>query len=86
MNYQLLRDDIIGVLARQIHYFDGFDRISSLKASSEVIESVQGGVDRFMSDPYFRARVESITFGLMLVIREHVEAETKKPPVKEADL
>lgn len=85
MNYQRLHDDVIGVVARQLHYYENYNKISSLKTSVEVIESLDGGVERFRNDHFFRARVQSLTFALMQVIREHVKqaAQNEKGSVKE---
>ena len=89
MNYKRLQDDIAYSIAMNLHYMDGFDRISSLKTSAEVREAIDGGAARFGNDTFFQRRVESLTFTLMQVIRENIQrsdSETKKPPVKEANL
>lgn len=73
MNYLRLQDDVVGVVVRHLHYFDNYERCSSMKTAAEANGAIEGGIERYRNDPIFRAKAESMTAVLMQIIRENVE-------------
>lgn len=70
-----LHDNILEVVAKQLHYFDNVEKLKSMISAEEMADALDGGIDRYLNDYVFRAKTRSLTTRLLQVL---TEAEGKK--------
>jgi hypothetical protein len=64
-----LCNDMTDAVANQLHYFDNYQNIESMKSAADVREVVEGGRHRYMHDAMFHAKVDSMVHRIIEVVR-----------------
>lgn len=73
MDYRKLNDQITEVVAQGLHYAENIERINTMKTATEVSSEINGGMDRYMKDHIYHAKVQSLVAILMQVVRQNIE-------------
>lgn len=65
MDLNKLHNEITEEIAHGLHYLDNVEMIVGLKTAAEVQAAVEGGMDRYMNDPIFRRKVQTLVARVM---------------------
>lgn len=71
MDYKSLSNDLADVFVDAIQLFDYIDKNGAPMVFKEATESFSGGIERYRSDPIFRAKVQMLVSRVTAVVREH---------------
>lgn len=78
MNLKRLNDDLTETIARSLHYLENQDEIFSMETSAEVRAAVEGGVERYLNEPAFAAKVKSLVAQVMICVQIAAGGEGRK--------
>lgn len=68
MDYRKINDQVTEEIAQVLHYIDNIDSISKLTSARDIGNIMSGGLDRYMQDLIFRAKVRMLVASVMGVI------------------
>lgn len=60
-----LYNGLLDIVASTLRYFENVEKITALKTASEVIAASEGGVQRYKTEPIYRAKVDTMMARLM---------------------
>ena len=60
MNYKRLYDDMTEIVAEALQYFERMDTATGLMSFDDVEDAIKVSIERYRSDPRFRAKVQSL--------------------------
>jgi len=75
MDLQKVCTELTEVMAKQIHYLENINSINRLHHAYEVMEAVEGGIDRYKTDTMYKAKVDSTVAIVMEIIRANDKPE-----------
>ena len=79
MNLRKLHEEITIEIANGLHYMEQSNYIDSLMTAAEVRAAVEGGVERYYTDPRFAAKVKKLVAGVMLRVSAEVNNGSNPP-------
>jgi hypothetical protein len=73
-----LNYDITETVAKGLHYLENVEKVSHLKTAEEVSNAVDGGVERYMDDPIYHAKVQMLAHQIMRAIDSALHHDTER--------
>ena len=71
MNYYRLSNDITDVVIEALQHFEHIDKNGPPQTFEEATKSISGGIERYRSDPIFRAKVQMLVSRITATVQEH---------------
>jgi len=71
MNYYRLSNDITDVVIEALQHFEHIDKNGPPQTFEEATKSISGGIERYRSDPIFRAKVQMLASRITATVQEH---------------
>lgn len=68
MNLKRLNDDITLTVASGLHQYENLEKIKNMGTAAEVTAAVEGGTQRYLDDPAFRAKVQMLVARIMACV------------------
>lgn len=74
-----MADAIMDVVIPQLHYFDKIKTTDLYTCTyADLMRITEGAVDRYLNDPEFHSRVDSMVCALMRGLERQIEQEVKE--------
>ena len=71
MNYYRLSNDITDVVIEALQHFEHIDKKGPPQTFEEATEAISGGIERYRSDPIFRAKVQMLVSRITAAVQEN---------------
>lgn len=85
MNYYRLSNDITDVVIEALQYFEHIDKNGPPQTFEEATKSISGGIERYRSDPIFRAKVQMLVSRITATVKHNATLTRGAQVVDEGD-